>query len=28
VATVHGAAVSARGQPDGGLDISVVIPRS
>ena len=28
VANVHGATVSARGQPAGGLDISVVIPRS
>jgi len=27
VASVHGATVSARGQPDGGLDVSVVIPR-
>jgi signal transduction histidine kinase len=27
VITAHGATVSARSQPDGGLDISVVIPR-
>jgi signal transduction histidine kinase len=27
VGTAHGAAVTARSQPAGGLDISVVIPR-
>jgi signal transduction histidine kinase len=27
VATAHLATVTARGKPDGGLDISVVLPR-